>query len=151
VAVFKKLIIIDKTVLFESAFLRKFCHIASGFHFFGFHDSYFFFFLQSKFVGLASNLEVQVPVFMSPGDRVAQLYPQAGSILKPSFHLLLGLHSGLFPSGFTSKILYTLIFFPMHAPFPLHLIPFALIILIIFSEEYKLCGFLQLPVILSPR
>jgi hypothetical protein len=38
-------------------------------------------FLQSKLVSPVSNpppyLEGQVPVFMSPGDRVAQLYPQA--------------------------------------------------------------------------
>jgi hypothetical protein len=33
------------------------------------------FFLQSKVVSLAPNLEEQVPVFMSLGDRVAQLTP----------------------------------------------------------------------------
>jgi hypothetical protein len=37
------------------------------------------FFLQNKVISLAStpNLEDQAFVFMSPSDRVAQLYPQA--------------------------------------------------------------------------
>jgi hypothetical protein len=34
------------------AFLRRFCQIESGFHFFGFRDNHF---LHSKVIGLASN------------------------------------------------------------------------------------------------
>jgi hypothetical protein len=45
-------------------------------------------FLQSKLVSLASNpnLEDQVPVFMSPGDRVAQLYTQVSDSLFVAFY-----------------------------------------------------------------
>jgi hypothetical protein len=56
------------------AFLRRFCQIASGFHFFGFHDSNFFFFYRARSSALlpTPNLEDQVPVFMFPSDRMAQ-------------------------------------------------------------------------------
>jgi hypothetical protein len=55
-------------------------------------------------------------------------------ILSP--HLHLGLASGLFPSGFPTKILYA---FVLHAlPIPAHLILLDLIILITLDEQYKL-------------
>jgi hypothetical protein len=47
--------------------------------------------------------------------------------------------SGLFSSGFRTKILYAFVFSPMLATFPAHLILLDYIILIIFSEQYKLC------------
>jgi hypothetical protein len=46
------------------------------------------------------------------------------SILIPSSHLRLGLPSGLFPSGFHTKTLYTFISSPMRATYPAHLIFF---------------------------
>jgi hypothetical protein len=43
------------------------------------------------------------------------------SILIPSFHLRLGLPSGLFPSGFSTKTIYTFLSFAMRATTPAHL------------------------------
>jgi hypothetical protein len=55
------------------AFLRKFCQIASGFHFFGFHDK---FFLLIKVVSLASNRQTggPGPCIYAPTDKVVQKY-----------------------------------------------------------------------------
>jgi hypothetical protein len=52
----------------------------SGFHFIGFRNNNF---LQSKLVSLASNPQ---PVFRSPFDRVAQLYPRTGDFLFSAFY-----------------------------------------------------------------
>jgi hypothetical protein len=54
-----------------------------------------------------------------------------------SIHLHLGLPSGLFPSGFPTNNLYTLVFCPIHATCPEHLIILEFIILIILDEKYK--------------
>jgi hypothetical protein len=60
------------------------------------------------------------------------------SILIPSSHLLLGLPSGLLPSGFHTKTLYTFLSSPMRATCPAHLIRFDLTCLMISGNEYKL-------------
>jgi len=59
-------------------------------------------------------------------------------ILSP--HLRLGLPSGLFTSGFPTKILYTTLLFPTRATCPAYLILLDNITWIIFGEGYRLCS-----------
>ena len=77
---------------------------------------------------------------LSWASPIQSIYPHPTSwrsILILSAHLRLGLHSGLFPSGFPSKTLYTTLSSPIHATCPAHLILLDLITRTIFGEEYK--------------
>jgi hypothetical protein len=60
------------------------------------------------------------------------------SILILSTLLYLGLCSGLFPSDYSTKILYVVLFVSMRAAFPAHLILLDMIILIVLDDEYEL-------------
>jgi hypothetical protein len=73
------------------AFLRRFCQIASGFHFFGFRNKR----ASSSALRAAPNLEDQVSIFISPTDRVAQLHPQAPGSLSVAFHDSQGYGGGI--------------------------------------------------------
>ena len=73
------------------------------------------------------------------------------SILILSTHLRLGLPSGLFPSGFPTKTLYTALSSPIRATCPAHLTLLDFITRTILGEEYKsfsssLCSLLHSPV-----
>ena len=74
-----------------------------------------------------------------------------GSILILSSHLRLGLPSGVFPSGFPTKTLYTPLPYPIRATCPAHLIFLDFITRTVFGEQYRslrssLCSFLHSPV-----
>ena len=87
----------------------------------------------------------------SPIQSIYQHPTSWRSILKLSTHLRLGLPSGLFPSGFPTKTLYTPLSSPICATCPAHLILIDFITRTILGEQYKsfsssLCNLLHSPV-----
>ena len=84
---------------------------------------------------------------LSWASLIQSIYPHPTSwrsILILSTHLRLGLPSGLFPSGFTTKNLYTPLYSPICATCPVHLIFLDVITRTVFSEEYLECEILQI-------
>ena len=77
---------------------------------------------------------------LSWANPIQSTYPHPTSwrsILILSTHLRLGLHSGLFPSGFPTKTLYTPLSSPICATCPAHLILLDVITHTILGEQYK--------------
>jgi len=91
---------------------------------------------------------------LSWANPIQSIYPPPTSwrsILILSTHLRLGLPSGLLPSGFPTKILYTSLSSPICATSPAHLILLDFITRTILVEDYKsfsssLCNLLHSPV-----
>ena len=87
----------------------------------------------------------------SPIQSIYQHPTYCRSILILSTHLCLHLPSGLFPSGFPTKTLYTPLSSPIRATCPTHLILLDFITRTILGEEYRsfsssLCNLLHSPV-----
>ena len=84
---------------------------------------------------------------------IQSIYPNPTSwrsILIFSTHLSLGLPSGLFPSGFPTKTLYTPLSSPIRATCPAHLPLLDFITRTILGEEYKSFSFLLCNLLHSP-
>ena len=91
---------------------------------------------------------------LSRASPIQSIYPHPTSwrsVLILSTHLSLGLPSGLLPSGFSTKTLYTPVSSPIRTTCPAHLILLDFITRTILGEEYKsfsssLCNLLHSPV-----
>ena len=107
-----------------------------------------------RFITALTSVRHQSLSWASP---IQSIYPHPTSwisILILSTHLRLGLPNGLFPSGFPTKTLYTLLSSPIRAKCPAYRILLDFITRTILGEEYRsfsfsLCNPLHSPVTLS--
>ena len=124
-----------------------------------FAASHFTFHRTRRFITALTSLRHPSLSWASP---IQSIYPHPTpwrSILILSTYLRLDLPSGLIPSGFPSKTLYTPLTSPIRATCPAHLILLNFITRTILGEEYKsfsssLCSLLHSPVtssFLSPN
>jgi hypothetical protein len=103
----------QKTRFCGTAFVRRFCETASGFHFFGFRNANLFYRARPSDLRPTLNQEDQVPVFMSPSNRVAQLYLKAPGSLFVAFY-----DSQSYGGCILTRLhLETLVAFISHKPF----------------------------------
>jgi len=104
-----------------------------------------------RFITALTSLRHLSLSWASPIQSTCQRPTSWRSILILSTHLRLGLPSGLFPSGFPTKTLYTPLSPSIRATCPAHLILLDFITRTILGEEYKSCSsslssLLQFPV-----
>ena len=104
-----------------------------------------------RFITVLTNVR---HLSLSWANPIQSIYPHPTSwrsILILSTHLRLGLPSGLLPSDYPTKILYTSLYSPIRATCPAHLILLDFITHTILGEEYRslsssLCNLLHSPV-----
>ena len=90
-----------------------------------------------KFITALTSVRHLSLSWPTPIQSIYPLYTSWRSILILSTHLRLGLPSGLFPSGFPTKTLYTPLSSPIRATCPAHLILLDFITRTVLGEEYK--------------
>jgi hypothetical protein len=109
--------------------------------------------LCSDTLSLCSSLNVRDQVshpYRTRGKIIVLYMSQILDILILSTHLL-GLPSGLLPSGFSTNNLYALLFSPIRARDPARLILPPFIILIVLSEECRVHHYAVFSILLSPH
>ena len=104
-----------------------------------------------RFITALTSVRQLSPSWANPIQSIYPHHTSWRSILKLSTHLRLRLLSGLLPSGFPSKSLYTSLSSPIRATCPAHLILLDFITRTILGEEYRsfsslLCNLLHSPV-----